>query len=429
VIVAGGDGGVRKMVQSPQSREWAVVKHISLPGGVVSMCRSLDEHQIIVSTTSGAMIRILTSDLSFAVAAQAPLGAITDLAIAEDAPEIFATASTDGVVRIWDLSTYSVRSTATATSGTQQQQQQPSQSNPAHAFRTSTAGGAGGNINNAMIAAPDGAPSAIVPTSIAFVPATRGAFAVAGWSDGRIRGIDFRHGATGVVQWSAPAHKGRVNSVQVTAQYILTSGSEDSAVRIWTLTTRELAGQMQDHKAPVAAAATDVTTDVIVHSCGADGVMCSYDISKTNPNPSVKSCQRVATHSYALGGPFTCIAQRRDHEREVIVGTHEGRVAFFDMDVADPVLVIEDKRRARVTCVSVSPTGQYLVVGSADGTLSLYELFSQDGGVCAPILQCACHSTGVARAQWAGDGRQVITGGTDGEVLVWNFFTMPKPGY
>jgi WD40 repeat protein len=416
-VVAGGDGSLRKLVpddRTPGSKDWCIILQTNVQGGIASICRSFDEHQLIVMTTTGTIVRVLTKDFSFFVAAESSLGNINDICVPSDRADLFCTASSDGIVRVWDLNSYEVVSAVSSPKGTCTTQ-----------FATTGAGGAGGNIHNPM--EPNKVDAALNPiaTAVAFVPNTSGAYAVVGWTDGKIRGVDFRN-REGVAQWTQPAHRGAVTSVSVSTKYILTSG-EDSVLRIWSIATRELAGQMQDHKSAIAASIIDRTTDLIIHSAGSrDTALFSYDISRVDPAPNSKNCRRVASHGFSGGGTFTCLSQRVDHEREVIVGTSEGKIAFFDLDVNDPVLVIEDKNRSRVTCLSVSPNGKHLVAGSADGTLSVYELFQHDGSMCAPVIQSTCHSGSVARVQFTCDSRQVLSAGVDGEIIVWNFFAVDK---
>lgn len=413
-VVAGGDGSLRKLVPSdqPNSKDWCIILQTSVGSGIASICRSFDEHQLVVMTTSGTIVRVLTKDFSTFVAAEASLGNVNDICVPSDQPDRFCTASTDGIVRVWDLNSYEVVSSISSPKGTCTTQ-----------FATTGAGGAGGNIHNPMDPVKADATLNPTATAVAFVPGTKGAYAVVGWTDGKIRGVDFRS-REGVAQWTQPAHRGAVTSVSVSPRYILTSG-DDSVLRIWSIATRELAGQMQDHKAPIAASIIDHTTDLIVHSAGRDMALFSYDISRVDPNPNNKNCRRVASHGFAAGGALTCLSQRVDHEREVIVGTAEGKIAFFDLDVADPVLIIEDKNRSRVTCLAVSPNGKHLVAGSADGTLFAYELFQNDGSSCAPVIQSTCHSGSVSRVQWTCDSRQVLSAGVDGEIIVWNFYALP----
>lgn len=430
-IVVGGDGTLKKLVpdDAAGTKDWCIVQQRSISNnhsdgsnlqqqqqhvGITSVCRSFDEHQLVLMTTAGTIVRVLTKDLSIFVAAEAALGGVQDMCVPSDRADRFCTCSADGIVRVWDLSTYQVVSSISSPKGTCTTQ-----------FATTGGGGAGGSIHNPMD--PVKADAALNPlaTAVAFVPGTGAGYAVTGWSDGKIRGVDLR-APVGVAQWAQPAHRGAVVSVAVSSKYILTAG-DDSVLRIWSIATRELAGQMQDHKAPLAAALIDHTTELIVHSAGRDMAVNSYDISRVDPSPNAKgACRRVAAHGYGAGGAFTCMAQRVNHERELIVGTAEGRIAFFDLDVADPVLVIEDRTRSRVTCLAVAPSGKHVAAGSADGTLSVYELFEEDGTVCAPAIQSVVHSSSVARVAWTCDNRQVISAGTDGEIIVWNFYAMPQ---
>lgn len=418
-VVVGGDGSLKKLVPDDSgagSKDWCIIQQRMLNGscgGIASVCRSFDEHQLVLMTTAGNVVRVLTKDLSTFVAAEAALGGVHDMAVPSDRADRFVTCSADGIVRVWDLNTYEVVSSIASPKGTCTTQ-----------FATTGGGGAGGNIHNPMSPIKGDSSLNPVATAVAFVPNTGAGYAVTGWSDGKLRGVDLR-APIGVSQWTQPAHRGSVISIAVSTKYILTAG-EDTVLRIWSIATRELAGQMQDHKAPLASALIDHTTDLIVHSAGKDMTVNSYDISRVDPNPNSKTCRRVASHGYSAGGGFTCMTQRVNHERELVVGTAEGRIAFFDLDVSDPVLVIEDKSRSKVTCMTVAPNGKHLAVGSADGTLSVYELFEGNGSVCAPAIQAVVHSSSVSRVLWTCDNRQVISAGVDGEIIVWNFFSMPR---
>ena len=150
----------------------------------------------------------------------------------------------------------------------------------------------------------------------------------------------------------------------------------------------------------------------------------AYDLSKQNIKPNVKAPKQVALHSYSGCGGFTCVTQRRDNEHEMVVGTVDGTILVYDLDFAQPTIVLTDRNRVKVTACEVSPDGRHLVTGLADGTLAIYEFGTDNGKATMKlVLQATCHSGSVVRVCWTLDNKQIVSAGNDGELIVWNFFT------
>lgn len=463
VLVGGGDGILCKIAPEGGG-QWRLIQKTQVDGPIACMMMSTDDGQneCFVMTISGVIYRVLVADFSLTVASVSPLGGLTDVCVPPTsdskgalvgATDRMASASKDGVIRLWDLSEYAVvcqfalPSSAACASGSLSSA--PVQSNT----------GASSNITAALN------PNIVIPTAIAFDPYAAGegtrknaVVLVSGWSDGKIRGIDLSSerfaavassssassaaGRTppqqqggpsvkageGVLLWTIPnGHKGIINSIRVSRLYYLTSGDE-SILRVWSRGTKTLTAQCQDHKLSLVSCLVDNACEVIVHSIAADMMLCSYDLTTVDKNPNVKGVQKIATKNFANAGVFTCATQRRDNEHEVIVGTQEGNVLFFDIDAAQPTMMITDKKRCRVTAMEVSPNGRWLVEGLSDGSLAIYELFHGEGQRCALVLQAACHGSAVSRCVWTTDGRQIISAGNDGELIVWNFFDSSDNG-
>lgn len=414
VFVGGGDGKLQKIAGG--ERDWKLLGQVQLEGAIVSMSVSVDEHQVVVMTTAGFLYRVLTHDMSFTVSAEAPLRGLADIALSPDRADIFVSASNDGLLRVWDLNAYSVLSTFSLSS--------------AAASRT----GAVADVAS--------------PSSCAFDPEPNRV--LSGWTDGRVRCVDVS-GFRGALVWTLPnGHKGRVHTIRVCSLYIVTAG-DDSVVRVWSRSTKDLATQLQDHKLPTTMVHIDNTTPSILHSIGLDMRLIAYDLNKCDTNPSVKGPKRIAVHSLSGCGGFTCVTQRADHEHEMVVGTVDGRLLIYDLDYEAPVISIADQTRTRVTACEVSPNGKFLAAGLADGTLTIYAFTStggsdergasnphlrqpspgnQQGGRagssgdgCRLLLQQQCHSSTVVRCSWTADGRQLVSAGGDGELILWNFYT------
>jgi WD40 repeat protein len=343
-------------------------------------------------TSAGLIYRILVKDMSHTIASESPLDGLTDVAVSASNQDLFVSASRDGLVRLWDLTSYQAISKFSLRSGNKQ--------------------GAGGPAVDTP-----------VPTSVTFDEFADPSVAtvLTGWSDGRIRCLACR-GHQAELLWTMPnGHQGAVHTVRICDKYILTAGN-DSVVRVWARSSKELVAQMQEHKLPTTGAAIDNTCTSLVHSISMDTSMFSFDLSKVDANPNVRAPKRVATHADSAAGGFLCMTQRRDREHEMIVGTVEGRILFFDLDYPDAVMVLVDATRAKVTSLEVSPDGRFLVAGLGDGSLAVYGLDAYNSHAASLLLHAVCHSSAVVRTAWTPDGKQVVSAGGDGELIVWNFY-------
>jgi WD40 repeat protein len=117
-----------------------------------------------------------------------------------------------------------------------------------------------------------------------------------------------------------------------------------------------------------------------------------------------------------------------DNEHEIVVGTADGRILFFDMDVEQhPVLEVMDSGKAKITSCECSPNGKYLAIGAADGSIAVYGLGVERKGngfasTCKAMVRIPCHSGPVTRCTWTGDTKQLVTASGGGDLLVWNLF-------
>lgn len=396
-FVGGGDGKVKKV--SGSNADWKLYGEVTLEGAVTSMDVSGDGAQLIIATTAGYVYRMLTDDMTFTIAVESPLRGINDVAVCQQAPELFVTASNDGFIRLWNLNDYSIQSKFSLGVGPQRTHvsQPPEASGPT-----------------------------VVPTSCTFDVSVN--TVVAGFSDGRLRCVDLSRRQGAVVWATAGGHKGKVHTVRVCSQYMVTAG-DDSVVRVWSRQTRELIAQMQDHKLATTTVLIDNTTSAILHSFSMDMSHAAYDLSRLGNVASAP--RRVGMHNVASTGGFLCATQRIDNEHEVIVGTADGRLLFFDLDVPQSaVLEVPDQQRVRVTSCECSPNGAMLAVGLGDGTLKLFRLgvsaapsgTSARRNTCELLVHTPCHSTAVSKCLWTVDGKQLISSTSDGDLIVWNVF-------
>ena len=150
-----------------------------------------------------------------------------------------------------------------------------------------------------------------------------------------------------------------------------------------------------------------------------------------------RSQNRRTIHHLLRGAAFTSMAQRKDSEHEIITSCSDGRIVFWDCDYAEPVEVRARATRAcalahshACTCqprlsvpraaanaLSLSPSGRFLAVGASDCQVHVLDLRS--GRL---VAQGHGHSEQVLSLQWTPDEKQLVSGGEDGAVCVWNFY-------
>lgn len=206
--------------------------------------------------------------------------------------------------------------------------------------------------------------------------------------------------------WEIPnAHRGCLTVVKEWSQYIVTGGV-DCYCRVWHRTTKELLTQFCVHRRPVTSIILDNEHPHIFHSGSEDKFVVTYDV-KLN-----KSIVQHATPNSNITG----LCQRKDCEKEVISCGLDGRILFWDVDVAEPVGCFHEPG-CKFLCCDLSPNGRYVAAGSDEGFFYIFDL-----AVSAKIAMHEGHSGAVASVAWAPDMKQCISVGKDCSVAVWNFF-------
>lgn len=234
---------------------------------------------------------------------------------------------------------------------------------------------------------------------------------LSGWQDGSVRCSD----SNGKQLWQLPtAHRDGAKTIAVHAdaalQYLVTGGG-DGAIRVWKYSNRELVTQYTEHRQGlgVAKVLVDVASPRLVHSVGGDGSVLSYDL---------QAGRRVVCH-LVTSGSMASMSQRRDaeSERELVTCDSLGRLLFWDVDIRDPVLAVQDPTRAAIRCVAVSPSGRFVAYAGDDQLLKVLDVRSQQ------VLSVGqSHSAPVLSLCWTPDERQIVTGAEDACLCVWNFF-------
>ena len=233
---------------------------------------------------------------------------------------------------------------------------------------------------------------------------------VSGWRDGCVRCHDLARLCRTV--WTITnAHRGGVLSVVARRGVeleLLVTGGMDGAVRVWRLSSRELVAQFNEHCKPVFATLVDIRQSHILHSAALDGTVVSVDLH---------TLRRVMGHSVARGAQPNCLSQRPDGEQELVTADNHGRILLWDIDVLEPVCSVQDPTRFPIKTCAVSPSGSFLAYAGDECSLKVLRLSDM-----AELAVGYGHSLTVRTVTWTPDERQIVTGGDDCSVCVWNFF-------
>lgn len=232
-----------------------------------------------------------------------------------------------------------------------------------------------------------------------------------GSEDGSIRCLDFP-GLSKTHWYIASAHREGTTSIGIaeskSVRYMV-SGGNDSTVRVWKLSNRELITQYSDHKKGVTKVLVDWKSPNIIHSCGLDGQLVSFDL-KTN--------KRICIHMINSGSLLD-MTQRIDPKSEIETVTCDstGKLLQWDIDVREAVYAIQDPTRKSLRCCSISPSGRYLAFSGDDSFLKIIDILDNQ-----VVSLGQGHSGTVHKLCWTPDERQIISAGSDYCLCIWNFY-------
>ena len=232
---------------------------------------------------------------------------------------------------------------------------------------------------------------------------------IIGGSDGVLRCAQVATSASWL--WSISAHKGGVTSIACGLNgQLMVSGGSDGSVRVWKRGktaedgfSPEAVAQYGEHRKSVTGVLVDTEVPFLVYSTGEDRQVVSYDLKHN------KITRHLANSS------ASSIAQRKDHERELVTSHADGKAMFWDRDYPEAVAALT-AGAVGLTCVRMSPSGRYVATGDSEGKLLIWDLAD---GKLVPGESNRTPSC-IRSLAWTHDEKQIVVG--ESGLAVWNFF-------
>lgn len=231
-------------------------------------------------------------------------------------------------------------------------------------------------------------------------------------------------------------HSGPVEAIAVSSngRWLLT-GSVDTTVRLWDLHNHPLDQSLllEGHESPIRFAVISPDSCWAITSDDG-GHVAVWDLRSSDPAVSVRKLQ-------AHQGRIHALAVSSDSRWLAVGGTgsfeeEDNSVRLWDLkelsrtEQGSPVRAAEQPVVLRghlgpVLAVAVTPDCRWVVTGSDDETVRLFDLTSHCPAASQVVLRE--HSGPVTSIAVSPDGRWMVTGSRDQTVRLWDL-TTPQPG-
>jgi WD40 repeat protein len=380
VFVGGGDGTVKRL--SGGGCEWRLDAELAVAGAVTSLCGWGDASasggaaggalRLLVGTDAGQISVVDGARMQVQRVVQSETSPLVAVSFRAGNSIRFATLNAAGLARVWDLSDYSVVAEGQSPRG-----------DAGHALLYD-------DVEDEVLV---------------------------GSASGALRAYRARRGPEGGARcWEVPrAHRDGVSAICSTRLFYATGGLA-GGVRLWSRSSKAQLFEFADHVGkPVTGLVPDVKHAHLLHSCGADRLVFTYDLKKE---------RRMAQHAWR-GGHLTGLTQRLDSEQELITAGADGRLLSWDFDVPEPVAQVtanghvQEQQSAAFTGVMVSPvSGRFVAACATDARLRVWSLSTGRLVACSPPNGF----NEVTALSWSPDEKQIVTVGRDRCICVWNFY-------
>lgn len=195
------------------------------------------------------------------------------------------------------------------------------------------------------------------------------------------------------------------------------TGADDSLVKIWSSEDGRLLATLRGHQAEISDIAVNYENSLIAAgSC--DKVIRVWSLKSTAPIAVLQGHTGMITSLQFCPSPL--------NESRYLVSTGgDGTVCFWKWDLGTltfdlkPIRFIEKSRPGtQMVCSSFSPGGSFLVSGSTDHIIRIYQMAP---GPPERIAELDVHNDHVDSIQFSHKGDRFLSGSRDGTARIWYF--------
>ncbi|MFO0809333.1 MAG: serine/threonine-protein kinase, partial [Gemmataceae bacterium] len=328
-------------------------------------------------------------------------GAVTKAVFSPDG-KCVATASADGMARIWDPTTGD--STL------------PLEQGGTVAFLEFSADGkkllTGGFNGNAFLwDVASGQRLVTFPVGVALarghiLPGDRVVLAT------RAGGIRFWDGKTGTPHQPVLVHNGKLTDLAVDATgRLIVSASDDGIARLWDAAQMVAVGLPMKHASAINTVAFSPDGDRIATGC-ADGTTQVWNVRTGEPILARSIRQRGSVNVVVFSPDGTRVAAASDDKTAQVFDATTGMTASPQF-----------RHGSRVGTVVFSPDGRWIATGSDDNAARIWDASS--AAAIGPILR---NNGTPVTVMFSPDGRSILTGSQDGLARLWRLLVPTSSG-
>lgn len=330
--------------------------------GKVVAFSSHNGQNVLTATDKGYVYQIQAESLQKNLHSENHIESILQVVYPHGVSDKFGSCSEDGTIRLWDVSEYAVECLVN--------------------------GPAGG----------------LIPTTFTYVDEV----ILSGWQDSKIR--LYRIEDSKMLWQIDNAHKMGVSSIVLSKNLkFFCSGGQEGDVRVWEMKSREMVSHLKEHTSKVSKVKL-MDDNLHLVSASKDRALLLWDL---------RSEKRVSAHIQRMGGinSFAVIP-----ESSMVISTGQDRkITYWDFRQSNPIKVLDTSNNSfaadEIYDISASHDGKYFATGGSQQIVRLWDVAS--GQIMAEERG---HSGAINSLEFSYDDKQIVSGGRDGTIYLWNVF-------
>jgi WD40 repeat protein len=205
-------------------------------------------------------------------------------------------------------------------------------------------------------------------------------------------------------------HTRRLNTVAVSADgKLIASGSDDRTIKVWDAESGQELYTLAEHTGDVTAVAFDPAGGRLV-SGGEDRKLRIWDL-KTKRVLQTIDCDRVPVIVFTTkGDKFLAWFLRPG-----IANQNASTAQVYDRE-GKPLHTLTEREKP-VNCLAFTPDGEWVAMGSADGSVRIWDLAKNERPLGGDL---PVHQKELGDLVFTPDKKKLVTGDAEGEVKIWD---------